>query len=248
MQMRYTKYFLVAVVLASFLPTLGRPTAPTLGTKMVYIDAQYQVDPVTITKVQEGDQTIQPGLSTGSREDKPGAPFQADDDWLKNMSVVLQNRTNQTIVRAEIEVFFLGGGQSQGVATYFIKLGQRPDAESFTKSGEKRPPEQPSKQPLFFPPGQTLVLHISDYAEAMQALIEAKVPFSEVTRIAFLRERFYFADGMRWDDLVGFGIPDPKHPGQYTNFDRQTYFPGDAEKNWPPNEFWTPPGREHKTP
>jgi len=246
--MRYTKYLLVAVVLASFLSAFGHPIGSPLGTKMVYIDAQYQVDPVTITNVKEGDQTIQPGLSTGAREDRPGAPFQADEDWLKNLSLTLQNRTNQSIVRAQIVVYFLGSGASQSVATYYIKLGERPDAESFTKSGEKRPPEQPSKQPLFFAPGQTFVLHLSDYAEAMQAMIEAKVPFSEVTRIAFLRERFYFADGMRWDDLVGFGIPDPKRPGQYTNFDRQTYFPGDAGKNWPPNEFWTPPGREHKTP
>src|SRR2546422_11404891 len=96
---------LFAMVSAAFLMSgLGSPSVPlpavdgrTLGTKMVYIDAQYRVDPVTISKVTIGDEPVQPGLSTGAREDKPGAPFQADENWLRKMSIWLKNRTDKVI-------------------------------------------------------------------------------------------------------------------------------------------------------
>jgi hypothetical protein len=213
-------------------PAAGATNGKTLGTKMVYIDAQYWVDPVTITKVTVGDQQVQPGLSTGAREVKPGTPFQADEDWLKNMSVILKNRTDKVIVRAEIMLYLLD--PSQLVTAHTIMLGHRPEVASFTKSGQKLPPE-PDKQALFLAPGQTLVVRVGDYVDEIQSIVEEKVLFSQVTRAAIQRTRFYFADGMRWDDLVGFGVPDPKHPGEFTNLNKNTYFPGDPHQNWPPN-------------
>jgi hypothetical protein len=213
-----------------------------LGTKMVYIDAQYRVDPVTITEVTVGDQQIQPGLSTGAREVRPGTPFQADEDWLKNMSISLKNRTNKAIDRAEVMLYFLGASASQPVAAYVITLGQRHESDSFTSRGQRRPPE-PNKQPLLCVPGQTLVVRVGDYVDEIQSIVEEKVPFSQVTRVAIQRTRFFFVDGMRWDDLVGFGVPDPNHPGQFTNMDRNTYFPGDVRQNWPPPTQQVEPGR-----
>jgi hypothetical protein len=105
---------------------------------------------VTITKVTVGDQEIQPGLSTGPREDNPGTPFQADEGWMKNMSIVLMNRTDKVIVRAELELYFRDTGDGspfRPVTEHIMTIGRRPDAGSFTSHGQKRPPE-PDKQPL----------------------------------------------------------------------------------------------------
>src|SRR5882724_4117275 len=95
-----------------------------LGTKAVYIDRQTRMDPVTIEKVTVGGQQIQPGVSTGPREDKPGTPFQADEDWLKNMSIVLKNRTDKVIVRVEVQLFFPDtgdGSPSRSVTVYTLQ-------------------------------------------------------------------------------------------------------------------------------
>jgi hypothetical protein len=225
-------------------------TPGTLGTKMVYIDAQYRVDPVTITKVIVGGQQIEPGVSVGPREDKPGTPFQADEDWLKNMSIFLKNRTDKAIVRAEVQLFFPDTGDGSGarsVTAYTMTLGQLPEIDAFTSHGQKLPPE-PDKHPILFAPGQTLVVQVADYIDPIQSFVEQKLSFSQVTRVAIRRLQFYFEDGTRWNDLVGFGIPDPNHPGQFTNMDRNTYFPGNPRQNWPPSESWTPPGKESKKP
>jgi hypothetical protein len=249
---QHTKLFAVALaVLACLvLSGLGLRIVPAaaatsaLGTKVVHIDAQYPVDPVTITKVIVGDQEIQPGVSTGPREVQFGTPFQADEDWLKNMSISLKNRTDKIIVRAEVQLWFpdTGDGTTRPVTAYVITLGQLPEIDSFTSHGQKRPPE-PSKPALLVAPGQTFVIHVADYLDAIQSLVEAKLSFSQVTRVSIQRLRFYFVDGMSWDDLHGFGVPDPNHPGQFTYMDRSKFFPGDPRHDWPPPTQQTEPGR-----
>jgi hypothetical protein len=211
---------------------------------MVYIDAQYRMDPVTITSLTVGNQQVQPGMSTGPREVRPGAPFQADEDWLKNMSVSLLNRTNKMIVRAEMEFVFpdTGDGSSlRPVTAYTLAIGQRPEIDSFTSHGQ-RFPQEAGKHPLLFAPGQTLVVRVGDYVDAMQPLVEQKIQFAQVATIAIRRVRFYFVDGMRWDDLNGYGVPDPSHPGQFTSKDRGRYFPGRPSENWPPPTQQAEPG------
>jgi hypothetical protein len=226
-------------------PVATANPAKSQGTKMVYIDAQYRVDPVTITAVTVGDQQIQPGLSTGAREVRPGTPFQADEDWLKNLSISLKNRTDKVIVRAELQLWFPDtgdGSPSQPATTYIITLGQRPDIDSYTSRGQKLPSE-PGKQALLHAPGQTLVVHVADFVDAIQSRVEEKIPFSQVTRLAIQRIQFYFVDGLRWTDLNGFETPDPNHPGQFTNMDRNRYFPGDPSQDWPPPTQQVEPGR-----
>jgi len=164
------------------------------------------------------------------------------------MSIVLMNRTDKVIVCAELELYFPDTGDGspfRTVTEHIMTIGRRPDAGSFTSHGQKRPPE-PDKQPLLWLPGQTLVVRVGDYVDEIQSTVEQKLLFTQVTRVAIRRLQFYFVDGMRWNDLAGFGIPDPNHPGQFTNMDRNTYFPGNPRENWPPYESWTPPGRGAK--
>ena len=52
------------------------------------------------------DQWIQPGTSAGAHEVRAGKPFQADEDWLKNMPIFLKNRTDKVIVRADVQLWF----------------------------------------------------------------------------------------------------------------------------------------------
>lgn len=217
----------------------ANPERPALGTKTVNITAQTRMDPVIVTKVTVGGEEVQPGVSTaGVREVRPGTPFQADEDWLSKTSISLKNRTDKMIVRAEIQLFFPDtgdGSPSRAVTAHMITIGQRPDIDSFSSRGQKLPPE-PDQRPLLLAPGQTLVVHLADYLDEIRSRVEEKLLFTQVTRLVIQRFQFYFVDGMRWSDLEGFGVPDPNHPGQFTNMDRGRYFPGHPSQNWPPGE------------
>lgn len=233
----------VSISLGRSASASAKTVLPMLGNKIVDLDAQFKTDPVTYTKVTFQDQEIQPGMSTGpdERQVHSGTPFQADENWLKNLSISLLNRTNKEIVRVELDIVFPDtgdGSPSHPVTVYRLWLGQRPEIVSFTRSGRKLPPE-PDKQPLSFSPGQTLVLNLADYADAIQTCVEGGcggigIPFAQVKRIAIHRTQFYFADGMCWN-LSGYGFPVLDHPGQFTYKPRGSYFPGrDPSQDWPP--------------
>lgn len=214
-------------------PVAAATTGKSLGTRTVNIYDQNRMHAVTITKVIVAGQQIQPGVSTGgAHEMQPGTPFQADDDWLKNTSITLQNRTDKMIVRAEIMLLFpdTGDGISQPITEYVITLGQRPEINTFSH-GQKFPPES-DKKPLLFKPGQTLVISISDYIDSIQSLVEEKLPLAQVTKVVIRPLQFYFVDGMRWDEK-GFSVPDPDHLGEYKSIGPKI-FPGDQRRNWPP--------------
>jgi len=113
----------------------------SLGTKTVNIYDQNRMHAVAITKVIVAGEQIQPGVSTGGvQEVRQGTPFQADDEWLKNTSITLQNRTDKMIVRAEIMLLFPDAGDgsaSRPLIEYMITLGQRPEINSYNSRGEK---------------------------------------------------------------------------------------------------------------
>jgi hypothetical protein len=207
------------------------------GLVSVDIDTQRSMDAVTVTSVTVGTQLMHTGVSAGAIEIKPGGPLQAGNDWLQNTSITLKNRTDKTIVCIVLGLFFpdTGDGMSSStpVTAYFLTVGRRPDVDSFSHSGTHEAPD-PNAKPLLFLPGQTLVIHFSDYFSGIQTLIEQKVPLSRILRCYISREAIYFEDGMKWGDLSGFSTPDPGHPGKFILLDRGHYFPGDPSQNLPP--------------
>jgi len=222
----------------------------SLGTKFVDVDAlTTRFDPVRITKVTVEGQEIQPGRSSGAREDAPGMPFQADEDWLKNMSIFIKNRTDKEIVCAEVELVFPDTGdgtEARPVTAYTISVGQRPEWSRFVFDGtreelrqldQKKPldaarmklmPLDPSKKPLSLAPGKTMEIRVADYIGEIQSRVEESLSFSQITRVDIERRTFYFENGMRWNAGT-YAVPLANHPGYYTNL-ASGYFPGDASQ------------------
>jgi hypothetical protein len=225
-------------VLAYLIPAASLPQQGLDRT--VYIGRQTRMYPVTIEKVTVGDQVIQTGVMGGPRVLQPGTPFQANNDWLKNMSFVLKNRTNKTIDWAQIYVSIPSAaeGLTKTLANYPLQLGKIPANDFFMGKGQKPLPKRAEDlqgRPLSFGPGQTLVIKLADHLDELRADFEQTVTFEQVTQISIEPHYFLFKDGMRWDAaLIAFGIPDPDQPGKFTNMDRGGYFPGNPFQNWPP--------------
>lgn len=205
--------------------------AGTLGPKVVEIrEIQRVWDAVRITAVAVGTQRIQPGLSGARGEIKPGTPFQSDDDWLKNITVSITNRTNKPIVCAQLRLWFPDTGDgtaARPVAHYDITVGQRPESSLYYRDGSKVTPDS-KKKAILLAPGEALVIPLAPEFQAIQSTIEGvgNTPLSHVTRVDIEPTNFYFSDGMRWDAVnTGYYIPDANHPGKYTKLDA-TYFPG----------------------
>jgi hypothetical protein len=225
-----TKQKFGAVVL-TMLVCLILVNAGSLGTRTVDLRQIQRVwDAVRIMSVTVGAQRIQPGLSGARGEVKQGTPFQADEDWLKNMSISLTNRTDKPIICAQIRLWFPDTGDgtpAHPMTSYLITIGQRPESSLYYGNGSKISPDT-TKKALLLAPGATLVIPIAQELEAIQSTIEGvgNIPFSQVTRVEIEPAMFYFPDGMRWDAVAGgYYNPDPQHPGKYAKLN-DSYFPG----------------------
>jgi hypothetical protein len=215
-----------APVAAIFVLSCSASVAASL--KVVNVDLSTTLDAVRIIGVAVAGNPVEVGQA-GVREDRPGKPFQADDNWLKNMTISIRNRTDKTIVSGEVMVWFpetLGNSPERPEATtmYRLRFGQRPDVARYYKDGSKIPPD--TFKPVELAPGQTMVIPLADHIDAIQSLVEGvgNTPFSHITKINLQRGSFYFVDGMRWENFSYFA-PDLEHPGKYTAL-AQDFFPG----------------------
>jgi hypothetical protein len=222
----------------------------SMGYGNVYIDRQTSMDPVSIEKITIGEQLIDLGvMDPRGRVHEPGTQFQAGPDWLKDMSVVLKNRTDKVIVHVEIELWFPDSGDGTSghpVATYDLALGQRPEIDLYVGHGGQKVRADTDKEPLSLLPEKSLVIHIADYFDQIEKPDEEKHLLSEHTRVVVRQMGCAFVDGMRWSDVGGFLIPDFDHPGQFAKQDSGRFFPGNPSKNWPPANAPGEPRSEYR--
>jgi hypothetical protein len=190
------------------------------GTKAVQLEPQVAGDPVSIVQVLEGDTDVTP--TTGQNpvtgkfyKRRDGKPFEAGDDWLKNLVVVIKNLSNKEIVAGSIRLDFpeTGAGiEGDSFMSKSVELGRKPDHALYRPDGVKLDPA--TAEPLQLLPGQELRVPLAPYYAEIRTIVEKKRPITSITTLRLIVQFFYFADGTRWAPN-NFQKPDPGTPGKY---------------------------------
>ena len=211
------------------------PFAAADGEKTVEVEPQHQTNPVEVARIVIGAQEVQCGLWMPRRQRQPIVPVAAGEDWLRSMVVYLSNRSDQTIVFAQLLLSFPetgDGSQSAPIRTEHIQLGRiPPNVTSLDKQG--KPVVQPPAAALAFAPGEALAVKIGDYLQDTNTS-DAPTPLSQLSKCLIAKGTFFFANGMRWAGWSGFSVPDPMQPAKFKKLP-DDYFPGDPSANWPPS-------------
>jgi len=194
--------------------------------------------PVVITKVTLGSTVVQAGRFTRPRPVIDSTtPFEADGDWIQNLTIYLLNRTSRTIVFARILLIFpeTGDGVTRPYRIHPLDLGRMPAGAAFMSNGEllSQPPE---RAPLSFEPGQTMAVALGDHIDRIRSGVQSVIPVAAATKLKIDLNQFCFVDAMRWA-AGGFEYPDPQHPGKW-KYRGSAYFPGDIDSNWPGLPGW----------
>ncbi len=193
-------------------------------------------DAVMTTNVSVAGKTIECGLWVKwPAVIQPVTPFQADDDWLRQTTISLFNRTNKTIVFGSIGIHFLDTGDCRTVpcAGAEIEFGQVPAIDAYDgRTGMPAKPAHPEAPPIDWKPLHTFTVRIADHMDDIErSTLTNFMPLARVTKVEVFRGAFYFADGMRW--MGKFSVPDPEHPGKFKQLPFE-YFPGPRGRNLPP--------------
>ena len=162
--------------------------------------------PITIVKVLHQGKTITPGV-----------PFEAADNWLQQVSVVVKNISSSDII--QVSVF--GHLPQSGAGTVTSPtvpaentVGRRPEAAMYSPFTGK-PRQQDTSLPIRIEPGKELTIPLmdKDHFDDFNSQITAKQPLGNVTSCDISVATVYFADGTKWSH--SYSQPDPITPGRY---------------------------------
>jgi hypothetical protein len=188
-------------------------------TKTVRLDRQLPGDPVSIVQVLEGETDVTPTGQDPATDQLykrvDGKPFQAGDDWVKNLVVVIKNLSHKEIVAGSFRLDFPETGvgvKGDSIMTKSVSLGRRPDYALYTFDGHKLDPD--SNDPVHLQPGQELKVPLAPYYDEIKTIVDMKRPITSITSLWLRLQFFYFADGTRWAP-DNFQKPDPSLPGKY---------------------------------
>jgi hypothetical protein len=152
---------------------------------------------VRVVKVTVGEQKVTSGPFY-PRRGPTGVPFQAGDDWLKELTFTIKNRTSKKLVQVSMAVCFpdtLVTERGPWVCQQ-IELGRIPESDAYTKDGEKA--DQGNAQPLDFRPGQEMKISFAPYADDIRRKIEERQPFSTIGGCFINLQSAFFEDGTVW--------------------------------------------------
>jgi len=206
----------------SVVPVVRAQDTPPAGTKYVEIEPHIPRFAAWVVKVTVGTQVVTPG-EYRPHKGPSGVPFQAGDDWLKELTFTIKNRSTKTFVWLTFGVSFpdtltpcsesITGECETGMG---VDLGRIPENAAYTLEGKKL--NQGSKQPINFGPGQEMEISLAPYADELRRKIEEYQPFSTVSRCFINVNLGYFEDGMMWS-LGDYSVPDPSRYPWYKPVD-----------------------------
>ena len=225
----------------SVVPVVNAQDAPVAGKKYVDVEQDSPRFAARVAKVTVGNQVVIPG-EFHPHKGPSGVPFEAGDDWLKELTFTIKNRSSKTLVWLSFGIGFpdtltpcsesvTGECMRGGVG---VELGRIPENAAYTPEGKKL--NQGSKQPIDFRPGQEMEISLAPYADELRRRIEEYQSFSTISRCFINVNLGYFEDGMMWA-LADYNVPDPSHYPWYKPADesqipvkdkRAVYAPGEA--------------------
>jgi hypothetical protein len=214
-------------------------TPPAAGGKLLEVAPEGMLVPVWITKVTVGGKfLLAPDAMNPSwlpNQIIPRQRFSASDDWLKDMTIYVENRTDKPVAWLSIALQFpeTGNGRTQPTWIYRIQRGRIPAVDASNVSARSGKPLYfgPDATPLELQPGQVLAIHVGDYIDKIKAYVETAMPLTFVTNCYIYFDACLLDDGERWVGGV-FSAPDPANPGKWI-YQRHHYFPGDMHKYLP---------------
>jgi hypothetical protein len=211
--------------------TVQAQDSPLNQSKFVEIEPDIPLEAVRVIKITVGGQVVTPGFFN-PHKDPSGPPFQAGDDWLKEMKFTIKNGSLKTLVQLTWSVYFPETAAAGYPFGQNVELGRYPE-NVFAALGGRG--DQGSKVPLDFRPGQEMVISLAPYAKDLRRRIEQRQPFSTIHTCYINVASGFFPDGMHWL-LSKYEVLDPSHPRSFKDVDRSQFPVKDTAWVSAPNE------------
>lgn len=139
---------------------------------------------------------------------KAGEKVKGGDEWLKDVSLKLKNRSSKRIMYVDVAFDFPETKATGAVISYSLRLGNRIGAPA------------PVRTPLAFESGESLNVPLAEEYEKLKPFVEKSYPIASLSRVRIRVNFVGFADGTAWS-AGSFVKPDPNNAGRYVSMDSQ---------------------------
>jgi hypothetical protein len=143
-------------------------------------------------------------LKVAGREIKFGEDFEAETDWIKNLSFKLENISGKRIVFLSVNVNFPETRLTGNMMSYAVTFGQRPGLPLPTIPNE----------PLLLLPNETINVSLDREKERLSKFVGERQSIETIQKIELEFSTVIFDDKTAW--MAGsFMQQDPNNPRRY---------------------------------
>jgi len=194
--------------------------------RTVQLSPSHPDNPVKIVKVMLDGVEVKPGVLAWPT-DKPGVPFQANNEWFNHLTIVLKNISAKKIVCGTIHASFSETGDGTQVHPTIDEqssIGNLPEHGMYSGLTGTRFDDVSQRDPILVEPGQEFTIPVinHDHSDGIKEMIESRQPLSSITTIRVGIAAFYFEDGTRWAG-DNYYRPDYSVPGKYIRISRKEF-------------------------
>jgi hypothetical protein len=152
-------------------------------------------DPVTITSIKQG------GRNLLAEEE-----FDANDEWLRDVSFKLKNNSNKNITFVGVDMYFPDTQETGALMLRPLRFGRWPN----------RPNDLVA--PLLLKPGETIDVAIASQYDSLKKFLESKQPINKIQKLMLRVYAVIFEDGTKWD-MGTYYKPDLNTPSGYSRME-----------------------------
>jgi len=140
-------------------------------------------------------------------------PFNAPDDWMKHISIIVRNRSTHAILAGSLQLDFRGLG-GDPMLIHYIRIGLTPKHQLTTDAGKLLPQPEGESKPISIAPGDYATFSFSEDYSAIVSAVQTRGSLPQVTFVGIEYGTFYFSGGFRWSRNA-FRRADENTPGKY---------------------------------
>jgi hypothetical protein len=188
-------------------------SALSQGTKTLLLDRPLGNDPIRVTHIMVGTTELKSDGKHFPNRYSWETTFNADDDWIKNVSFTVKNVSNQTITYLQAVCgLFETSDWAKELATHNTPtnpvlgqahntVGWRPEHALYSeRTGRASAPDSTRRPAFELAPGEEFTILLEDpedYA-SLKSAVEARQPISTIRACDADMGTIFFADGTKW--------------------------------------------------
>lgn len=154
-------------------------------------------EPIIITRIKLGDRSLD-----------LNAAFDAEDEWLRNLSFRLKNHSNKTVTYVGAEMFLSDSTTAAPAMVRQFRFGRRADHPDLAPD-------------ISLKPGDSIDVSLASQYDSLKNFLEVARPVTSYNTAMIRVYLVFFEDGSKWD-LGNFYVPDSTRPSGFRKVESQT--------------------------